>query len=486
MRLDALPLSLVLSLLIRVSVDHALAAPSWLGQPSSLPSRGLHIPLLRRAVARRDDDELGRWAKQQKQYVEAKYGRPGSTTSKRSTGYNLLVNQGLDSSYYGSLAVGTPAVAYNVILDTGSADFWLIDSTCTQNCDGLPVFNPSSSSTFTNGSKAFSITYGSGQATGTLATDVVQMAGFEVNNQVFALCSQISSGLLASPVSGLMGLGWQSLSSSGATPFWQSLYEGNVWDEPVMAFYLTRFLNESNVNAEEPGGVFTMGTTNTSLYTGQIDYQSVPSGSVNYWTLPLTNLSVGSSSVTLPSGSSSYAAIDTGTTLIGGPATQVAALYALIPGSSPGTGNYEGYYTFPCSTTIDVTLSFGGKTWSISQDDFKMAQLSGSQCLGAVFAYSGLGNGDGPAWIVGDTFLKNVYTVFRANPPSVGFATLAADAQSSVARLGVPTATIGAVSASVTGSGTGRTLQNAALPHAIPRFAALLLCALSASSFYLL
>jgi hypothetical protein len=73
------------------------------------------------------------------------------------------------------------------------------------------------------------------------------------------LCDQISSGLLDAPVSGLMGLGWQSLSSSGAKPLWQALYEGNVFDEPVMAFYLTRFQNVSRAQEQEPGGVFTLG-----------------------------------------------------------------------------------------------------------------------------------------------------------------------------------------------------------------------------------
>src|SRR5437899_2059083 len=102
------------------------------------------------------------------------------------------------------------------------------------------------------------------------------------------------------------------------------------------------------------------GTTNTSLYTGSIDYQSVQSlqsNSPSYWTLPLTNLTVGSGSVTLPSGSSSLAAIDTGTTLIGGPASQVAALYALIPGATAGTGNYEGYYVYRTSSPVPLLIS---------------------------------------------------------------------------------------------------------------------------------
>jgi cathepsin D len=40
------------------------------------------------------------------------------------------------------------------------------------------------------------------------------------------------------------------------------------------------------------------------------------------------------------------AAIDTGTTLIGGPETDVAALYAAIPGSRKMTGSYAGYYEY--------------------------------------------------------------------------------------------------------------------------------------------
>ena len=51
-------------------------------------------------------------------------------------------------------------------------------------------------------------------------------------------------------------------------------------------------------------------------------------------------------SVTLPSGSGSYAAIDTGTTLVGGPPAIIDAIYAQIPGSQALTGDNEGYYTY--------------------------------------------------------------------------------------------------------------------------------------------
>ena len=44
--------------------------------------------------------------------------------------------------------------------------------------------------------------------------------------------------------------------------------------------------------------------------------------------------------------SSAISAIDTGTTLIGGPSTDVKNIWAAVPGSSPLTGNNLGFYGF--------------------------------------------------------------------------------------------------------------------------------------------
>ena len=49
-------------------------------------------------------------------------------------------------------------------------------------------------------------------------------------------------------------------------------------------------------------------------------------------------------------------------------------------------------------------------------------------CAGGIFdltAGSNIGAGGGnPSWVVGATFLKNVYSVFRYQPAGVGFAEL--------------------------------------------------------------
>jgi len=130
----------------------------------------------------------------------------------------------------------------------------------------------------------------------------------------------------------------------------------------------------------------------------------------------------------LPSGN--VAAIDTGTTLIGGPSAAVSAVYAQIPGSQQLSGNLAGFYGFPCSTTVQVTMAFGGKSWPINSDDMNLGRVSTTSdiCAGGIFdlnAGSSIGEGGGnPNWVVGDTFLKNVYSVFRSDPAAIGFAEL--------------------------------------------------------------
>lgn len=89
--------------------------------PGPFYYQGQTIPLVRRKQDRTYDD-WGSWAKSQREVLITKYGGSlPSSKSKRGSGTNLMVNQNADSTYYGSIAVGTPPVAYNVILDTGSA-----------------------------------------------------------------------------------------------------------------------------------------------------------------------------------------------------------------------------------------------------------------------------------------------------------------------------------------------------------------------------
>ncbi|KIM34242.1 hypothetical protein M408DRAFT_19180 [Serendipita vermifera MAFF 305830] len=414
-------------------------------------STPLHLPLFRRVSSESlKEEEYGPWARLQGQSLNAKYGGAGGSMAKnnsalhpRTNGTAYLLNQNTDSAFYAPIGVGTPAVVMNVIIDTGSSDLWIAGSHCETGCEsGLPRFDSNSSLTFQDADSSFSVRYGSASATGTLGRDMIQMAGYAVEDQLFAVVNSVTPGLLSTPVSGLMGLAFRGIAASGGTPFWNRVAAAKLWDKPLMSFCLTKFLGVAGATNLEPGGVFIMGGLNESLYTGEIDYTPLSSLGT-YWQIPLVSLTVGNTTIDIPP-EYTVGGIDTGTTLIGGPSDMIDRIAAQIPGSTPGTGDYENYFFYPCASAVGVSFSFGGRTWHIAPKDFQLLRMRNGSCVSAFFRLS-IGE-HAPKWIIGDTFLKNVYSVFQYEPtPRVGFADLSPIALGmSVPGHDLPTPSLGA------------------------------------------
>ncbi|GAA5909463.1 hypothetical protein JCM6882_002650 [Rhodosporidiobolus microsporus] len=354
------------------------------------------------------------------------------------------LNYQADLSYYAPVGIGVPAQYMNCILDTGSADLWLASSLCSSLNDtspstpsgcslSTPLYNLSLSRTSLDMNTSFSVRYGSGSAQGEVWQDYVSFAGYNVSSQGFALVEEVSEGLLSGEIGGLMGLGWHPLAASRVTPFWQNLFAASALPFPGFGVSLTRFIDVANASAIEPGGSITFGYLNASLYSSEINYVDIPAGAESYWVVEMEQLAVNGTNVTDWTARSAggdggqYVAIDTGTTLIGGPRDVVQAVYAQVEGAMPATGSYTGYYSYPCENNVSVALTFGGITYNMSHADFNLgpfgldAATNRSTCLGAFFDLS-FGSGSRISWVIGAAFLKNVYSVFRASPPSVGFA----------------------------------------------------------------
>ncbi|GAA5984801.1 hypothetical protein JCM11641_002744 [Rhodosporidiobolus odoratus] len=354
------------------------------------------------------------------------------------------LNSEADLSYYAPVGIGVPPQYMNCILDTGSADLWLASSLCasdsatsTSSSTGCtldtPLYNTTLSSTSLDMNTSFSVRYGSGSAQGEIWQDYVGFAGYNVSSQGFALVEQVSEGLLSGEISGLMGLGWQPLAASHVTPFWQNLYSASALPFPGFAVSLTRFINVPNAASIEPGGSITFGYLNASLYSSEINYVPIPSGAESYWVVKMDGVRVNGTNVTSWGDNArgerggQMVAIDTGTTLIGGPSETVKSVYAEVEGARAATGDYSGYYSYPCDANVSVALSFGGIAYNMTPEDFNLGPFgidsatNRSTCLGAFFELS-IGGGTRIQWVIGAAFLKNVYSVYRASPPSVGFA----------------------------------------------------------------
>jgi len=255
------------------------------------------------------------------------------------------------------------------------------------------------------------------------------MGSFTIPTQTWLTVTQVSVNLLNSGFSGIMGLAFGTIAATRATPFWQALLNGNLLQAPEMSFFLTRFADKTNVAEQEPGGVFTLGGTNSTFFKGDIEFLSMPANiRSSFWVLQLSSITVGGRSVRITPGNAAISAIDTGTTLIGGPTNDVVAFWSTVSGSSPVPG-LPGFFLYPCATILQVIMSFGGKNWPINNADMNLGRFStlpSSQCVGSFFDLTRGANvgGAGPSWVIGDVFLKNVYSVFRATPPSIGFAEL--------------------------------------------------------------
>jgi len=222
----------------------------------------------------------------------------------------------------------------------------------------------------------------------------------------------------------------------------------------LFSFYLERYINQPLMDSA-PGGILTLGGTNSSLYQGSIEYTNL-TFAPSFWILNVSSITVQGTAISVPT-SSNLAVIDTANTLIGAPTSMISGIWAQVPGSMALDGNYTGLYAFPCNTSITVSMSFGGTDWDISPVDMNVGTVTSDMCAGAIFDAGVVGGGYDDMWLVGDTFLKNVYSVFRADPPAVGFAQLASGLSSSSGTFDPNPVQPGSLPAPTTSSGSNGT-----------------------------
>ncbi|KAJ7853603.1 aspartyl protease [Mycena leptocephala] len=382
----------------------------------------LHLPILQsgggRVLTYRDHFAAA-------ERTRARYGFDDDVVSRagqrRGSSQQInITNESTDQYYYAEVSIGTPAQSFKVLVETDSADLWIGGTTCSGCPSGVALYNHSKSSTTINETSVSTGTYGPGSVQGEIFTDIIRMGSYSVSNAGFVVATKVTDDLIASPLSGMIGLAFGGLATAG-TPFWQAIIASDQAASPEMGFWLSRVRGTSNPTRDEPGGVFTFGGVNASLYSGNIEFLNVTGTASTIWSLDVSAITVQGKVISVTS-STKQAVLDTGTTAIAGPPADVQAIWAAVPGSSPVT-NPNGFYQFPCDTDVNVTVSFGGRTWPISSVDMNLGAISGSTCLGAIFGLTP-GSTSSPPWIFGVAFLKNVYTVLRQTPPSVGFAEL--------------------------------------------------------------
>ncbi|KAL8280475.1 hypothetical protein RQP46_007123 [Phenoliferia psychrophenolica] len=206
--------------------------------------------------------------------------------------------------------------------------------------------------------------YGIGSDSGVLVSDIVRFGGVNVT-QTFAACDINPEFGVVGASTALLGLGWSIIAQTNSTPFVESLWRTGQLDQPLFSLAF----GSAGGSKVTGAGYLTIGGTNSSLYTGEIQY------------------------------------------------------FATAGGTTSGAANTtSGDLIYPCATNVTLALIINGTSFAINPINFNrgIAESTGKMCLGAV-----TDGGAASPWIIGSIFMKSYYSVFRYDPPGIGLAHIA-------------------------------------------------------------
>ncbi|GMR57383.1 hypothetical protein PMAYCL1PPCAC_27578, partial [Pristionchus mayeri] len=309
-----------------------------------------------------------------------------TTSLKHNENYmNIQVNDYDDAEYVGNITVGTPGQAFEVILDTGSANLWVPDST-TNPCAKKHKFTSTKSSTYVKNGKAFTISYGTGSAKGFLGQDTVK-----VNlTCTFGQATSIAAFFKNEVIDGILGLAFQSKAVDNVKPPFIEAVDQKLVQQPLFTVWLEHEGAKENV----AGGIFTYGAIDTTNCGPIIAYQ--PLSSATYFQFKLTSVSIGTYS-----NSEGWEVIsDTGTSLLFAPQDIIENIADAVGGKF---NEIFGLYVLPCDAIIpDLKLVIGSQTYSLTSKNMIIPS--------------------GPSWILGDPFIRQYCNIYDVGNKRMGFA----------------------------------------------------------------
>ncbi|XP_044068236.1 pepsin A-like isoform X1 [Siniperca chuatsi] len=390
------------------------------------------IRLIKGKTARQALQEKGLWEEYRKQH-------PYNPMAKfLQTGTEPMTNDA-DLSYYGVISIGSPPQSFSVIFDTGSSNLWIPSVYCSsQACENHRRFNPQQSTTFKWGNQPLSIQYGTGSMTGYLAIDTVEVGGISVANQVFGISRTEAPFMAYMQADGILGLAFQTIASDNVVPVFDNMVKQGLVSQPLFSVYLS-----SN---SEQGSEVVFGGIDSSHYTGQITW--IPLSSATYWQIKMDRYkentskntnhkhklhkasllncnpssavpphSVTINGQTVACSGGCQAIIDTGTSLIVGPTSDINNMNAWVGAST----NQYGEAVVSCQNIQSmpaVTFTLNGQAFTIPASAYVSQNSYGCN--------TGFGQGGSDQlWILGDVFIREYYVVFDAQAQYVGLASSA-------------------------------------------------------------
>jgi len=305
------------------------------------------------------------------------------------------------SFYYGDIFVGSNKQGpFQLIFDTGSSNLWIPDAACAE-CTSNHKYNLSTSTTAVRVRKSErEFSYGSGGVVGSLVYDDVYIEGapgehIVVRVQTFASVYKQANGsdfFSKGKFDGIMGLAFPALGIEGEPTILQSLVDQNLLEKPMFAFALSKPGSPSDL---------VLGGYHEDAFSGDLSW--LPVIRPAYWEIDMGRVFISNGTMVSPNASTCI--VDSGTSLILGPAPQVATLASAL-----GATTVNGAHLVLCQGAYPpVMIELGNHTYAIPQEHYLIPLGNASDWCMLGFSSSA---GTPVQWVLGDLFLRSVYTVF--------------------------------------------------------------------------
>ncbi len=310
---------------------------------------------------------------------------------------------GTDYSYFSPVAFGSTGKIMYLLVDTGSANTWVMGSSCKSKACGVHhTFGREDSTTLQTMGARFEFSYGTGSVSGEIVNDTVVMGGLS-SVASFGLANVVSDDFLEFPIDGILALSRPELGLQGYPVIMETVMKSNTLDANIIGINLHR---ASDGAAD---GELNFGSPDTTKYSGDLSYVNTVSRS-EAWEIAIDDTMVNGVACNF---TGKTARIDTGTTFLLFPIEDAQRLHSLIPRSR----QVEDEFQLPCSSEAALQIQISGVAYSVSAEDYV-----GKPIAGGDFCSSNIvGRQESSVWILGDVFLKNVYTVFDFDRDRIGW-----------------------------------------------------------------
>mmetsp|Transcript_5310 Transcript_5310/g.9736 ORF Transcript_5310/g.9736 Transcript_5310/m.9736 type:complete len:276 (+) Transcript_5310:468-1295(+) len=216
---------------------------------------------------------------------------------------------------------------------------------------------------------------------------------------------------------GLLGLGFSALSEDYPTLI-DTLYKQKAISNRVFSIYLSD--NHFGEYNDTKSSNMIIGGYDLKTYANGVGEDSIVYIGINsqtgYWATQLTSIKVDNIPISY---GNSYAILDTGSSLIMGPTSQVKYLFNFM--QSKGFC-FELFGLLVCDCNVEfppITFSLQGKDFVITQEQY-FYPIEG-YCLFLVADID-----IDHFWILGDVFLRQYYTIYDMDNKRIGLVDLAA------------------------------------------------------------